>query len=323
LTTVVTLFQRVVAVNAAVLLGAALVLALSPVTVSAHIKLYEALILAAGGLVVLAVNRLLIRRLFGPLEQLTRLARAIDPLRPGRRVEVDRPTAEVEQLVTAVNDMLDRLESERRESGRRALEAQEEERRRVAHELHDEVGQTLTAVLLGLQSLGRDAPPELTQRIATVESTAWAGVEQVRDIARGLRPEALDDFGLRSALVTLAESFGERSGLRIATRLEAPADGLDKARELVVYRVAQEALTNVARHAEAAHAELSLESADGQLVLRVSDDGRGIAARDVPGARGIRGMRERALLVGGTIEIRRCAPRGTEVELTLPLGDHA
>jgi two-component system sensor histidine kinase UhpB len=316
---VLTLFQRVVLVNAVVLVGAGLMLALSPATVSEEIQLYEALILCLGGALVLGIDLLLVRRVFHPLEALTRLAREIDPLQPGRRVVVDRPTAEVAELCDAVNEMLDRLERERRESGRRALEAQEEERRRVAHELHDEVGQTLTAVLLGLDALGGDASPELRARVASVESTARAGVEQLRQIARGLRPEALDDFGLRSALVTLASSFGERSGLRIETQLAARLDELDEARELVVYRVAQEALTNVARHAGAGQVLLAMERAGDAVVLRVRDDGRGIDPGDVPGARGIVGMRERALLVGATLTIRPVAPHGTEVELSVPL----
>jgi two-component system, NarL family, sensor histidine kinase UhpB len=146
----VSLFWRVFAINAAVLVGAVAVLALSPATVSSRINAGEVAVLGAGVLAVLAVNLLAMRRVFGPLEQLTTLMRRVDPLAPGQRIEVERQAAEVAELSHAFNDMLDRLELERRDSGRRALDAQEDERRRMARELHDEIGQTLTGVVLQL-----------------------------------------------------------------------------------------------------------------------------------------------------------------------------
>ncbi len=155
---VVSLFWRVVAINAGGLVFAALVLALSPATVSTRLTIAEAIVLGAGTLLVIAVNVVLLRRVFGPLERLTELMRRVDPLAPGRRIELERPVAEVAELYQSFNTMLDRLEHERRTSGRRALMAQESERRRLARELHDEVGQTLTGVVLQLEGLYRAAP---------------------------------------------------------------------------------------------------------------------------------------------------------------------
>ena len=156
------------------------------------------------------------RRVFGPLERLTALMRRVDPLAPGQRVDLNAPVAEVAELSVAFNDMLDRLERERRDSARRALDAQEEERRRMARELHDEIGQTLTGVVLQLETLERTAPDDLRAPLRSLEASARAAIEEVRELVRRLRPEALDDFGLRSALVSLGSELAEHSGLRVS-----------------------------------------------------------------------------------------------------------
>jgi two-component system sensor histidine kinase UhpB len=313
------LFWRVFAINTGVLVVGALVLALSPASVSNRILVVEALVLTVGVVLVLAVNLLLLRRAFEPLERLTGLMRRVDPLDPGRRLEIHKPVAEVGHLVAAFNDLLDRLERERRDSARRALQAQEDERRRLARELHDEVGQTLTGVALQLDTLAGLVSGDLKPRVVALEESARAGVEEVREIARGLRPEALDDFGLRSALVTLGSAFAEQSGIRIVPALARDLPELDRDDELVVYRVAQESLTNVARHADATRADVILDAQDGAVVLRVRDDGCGIDPRAAASGAGVRGMRERALLVGGSLDITPLQPSGTEVRLALPV----
>jgi two-component system sensor histidine kinase UhpB len=138
----------------------------------------------------------------------------------------------------------------------------------------------------------------------------------VRRIARQLRPEALEDLGLRSALASLASSFGEQAGIQIQRRLE-PDVALSEEQELVIYRVAQEALTNVARHADARRVELSLDDVSGQTVLIVRDDGRGLSPGTLPSSRGIRGMRERAMLIGAQLEINSQPGGGTEIRLSI------
>ncbi len=314
------LFWRVVAINAGGLVAAALVLALSPATISPELAVTEAVVLFAGTLALIAINTVLLRRVFGPLDRLTSLMRRVDPMEPGLRIELDRPAAEVAELCDSFNAMLDRLEHERRASGRRALLAQEGERRRLARELHDEVGQTLTGVVLQLEGLGRMAPSQLAEPVAQLQETARDGVEEVREIVRGLRPQALDEFGLRSALITLAAGVTERSGIRVRTRLSPDVPALEPEQDLAVYRVAQESLTNVARHAGAREAELTLELDDHDaVVLRVTDDGRGIGDSVGEGV-GLGGMRERALLVGGRLVVRRREAAGTEVRLEVPTG---
>ena len=158
------LFRRAVAVNAAVLVAAALLLALSPATVSSTVKLEEWLVLAAGTAVVIVVNLLLLRRVFGPLERLEHVMGRIDPHEPGRRIGVGDPDDEIARVSRAFNAMLDRLERERADSRRRALRAQEAERGRVARELHDEVGQLLTGVVLQLEGLAATVPAAAPRR---------------------------------------------------------------------------------------------------------------------------------------------------------------
>ena len=157
----------------------------------------------------------------------------------------------------AFNEMLDRLEAERRESTRRALMVQEGERQRVARELHDEVGQTLTGVMLQVEGLAAKIPEELRDELDELRETARSGAEDVRRIVRRLRPEALEDLGLPSALAALATAFHDQAGVRVERRLQAGLP-LSEEQELVFYRVAQEALTNVARHAGASRVELQL-----------------------------------------------------------------
>ena len=315
----VSLFWRVVAINAGGLVVAALVLALSPATVSPTLTVAEGAVLTVGTLALIAVNVVLLRRVFEPLARLTAVMRRIDPLEQGRRVELEQSVAEVTDVYRAFNAMLDRLEEERRNSGRRALMAQEGERRRIARELHDEVGQTLTGVVLQLEGVHRAAPADLAEPIELVQETAREGVERVRDIARGLRPQALDEFGLRTALVTLAAGFSERSRLQVHHEVAKVLPRLAPEQDLAIYRVAQECLTNIGRHASATTVELTLAQRDGAVVLEVRDNGRGITDAEASGdGVGLGGMRERALLVGGRLSVRRCPEGGTEVRLEVP-----
>jgi two-component system sensor histidine kinase UhpB len=311
------LLWRVFATNAAIMLLAFVALAVGPVTVSVPVTLTELAVLAAGLVVVLLLNVLALRPALRPLHAVAATMRELDLLEPGRRVPVVGEP-DVAALATAFNEMLERLELERRESARQALLVQERERARVARELHDEVGQTLTAVMLQIESLSGRIPAALGEEFDELRETTRAGAEDVRRIAARLRPEALEDLGLQSALSALATSFGDQARIRIERRLE-PVTSLSAEQELVVYRVAQEALTNIARHAGAQRAELSLGRDDGVVTLRVRDDGRGLPSGALPSSNGIRGMRERAMLIGARLSIGPAAGGGTEVLLRVPV----
>jgi two-component system sensor histidine kinase UhpB len=242
----------------------------------------------------------------------------VDLLSPGRRVEVVHAGADVQAVAQTFNEMLERIESERLESGRMALSIQESERRRVARELHDEIGQTLTAMLLQIEGLSQDVPEHARRELDELRETARTGAEDVRRIAQRLRPEALEELGLQAALLALVRSLSGQSGISIDRNIERELP-LDADDELVVYRVAQEALTNVVRHSGARSASLTLRSDDEHVVLSVSDDGEGIAAAQLDSSFGIRGMRERALLVGATLMIDTAPGQGTTVRLVVPI----
>jgi two-component system sensor histidine kinase UhpB len=268
--------------------------------------------------VVVTANVLVLRRLVGPVQALTALARRIDLTTPGERMPAAEPTSEAGELAATFNDMLARLEAQRREATRRALAAQEAERLRIAQELHDQVGQELTAVLLALSRVQSRAGGALQQELLAVQDVVRASLEDVRRIAVELRPEALDDLGLPSALAVLAERFSERVGLTVSLAIAHDLPELTSEAELVIYRVAQEALTNVARHSGALEAEMSLCQERASLRLTVRDRGRGLRATHAPGT-GMRGMRERAALIGAKLEISSRAPTGCEVRLDVPL----
>jgi two-component system sensor histidine kinase UhpB len=308
----VPLLWRIFLGNALVLGVATTALVLTPVTVSFPAAERELLVLAGGLAVMLAVNYVLLRRAIEPLRRLTEVMRTVDPLEPGRRADLPAGPAEVAELGAAFDQMLDRVESERRESARRALGAQEEERLRIARELHDEVGQALTAVLLQLDRAAAEAQP--AERIIEAREAARATLEEVRAIARNLRPEALDDLGLAAALRQLCNE-AERSGVEVERRISSEVR-LSPEVEVVVYRVAQEALTNVLRHAAAERLVCVLEPSGAGAELRVIDDGRG-RGDSAPGS-GLQGMRERAVLTGATLEISSPASGGTCVSLRVP-----
>ncbi len=311
------LFWRLFAAYAAVGAIAVSVLVVAPISVSVPTASREILVLLVGFAIALAVFLVVLRRVLAPLERLTRLMRRIDPLTPGRRLETVDGDAEVVALTNAFNEMLDRLETERRESALRALAAQEAERRRIARELHDEIGQTLTGLVLRTETIARRAPPELRDELEGMREAARRGAEDVRTIARRLRPEALDELGLRSALVALSASVVEQSALDVERSLDGDLD-LTPDQELVIYRVAQEGLTNVVRHASASRVQLLLRGDADGVSLIVRDDGIGLPADAEADPTGIRGMRERALLIGGELVIREARPRGTELRLWLP-----
>jgi two-component system, NarL family, sensor histidine kinase UhpB len=311
------LFWRLFAAYAAVGALAVSILVLAPISVSVPTATREIVVLLVGFAIALGVFLVILRRVLAPLERLTRLMRRIDPLAPGRRIDTDGADAEVAALTEAFNDMLDRLESERRESALRALAAQESERRRIARELHDEIGQTLTGLVLRTETIARRAPSEIRAELEGVRETARRGAEDVRTIARRLRPEVLDELGLRSALVALSASVAEQSGLELERSLDGDLR-LSAEQELVIYRVAQEGLMNVVRHARASRAQLVLRGEDEGVALIVRDDGIGMPAEADADPTGIRGMRERALLIGGELVIRSAPPRGTELRLWLP-----
>ncbi|MBP5936404.1 sensor histidine kinase [Streptomyces sp. LBUM 1476] len=308
------LFWRMFCLNAVGLVVAAALL-LGPVTVSTPVLPAEALVVAAGLGVLLVANAVVLRIGLAPLGRLGRAMASADLLQPGGRAVVSGPV-ETAELIMTYNAMLDRLEAERAASAGRALSAQESERHRIARELHDEVGQTLTAVLLQLKRVADRGPDELREEIGQAQEATRAGLDEIRRIARRLRPGVLDELGLVSALRSLAAEFTTH-GLTVRRDLAPGLPPFPEESELVIYRVAQEALTNTARHAAADRADLSLRAVPGGAELVVRDNGKGF--RGAAEGAGIPGMRERALLVGARLTLGDAPGGGAEVRLRIPV----
>jgi two-component system sensor histidine kinase UhpB len=310
------LYARVVAVNTAVLLAAVLALILTPATVSFPVAAKQGFILALGVAVMVLADAVLLRVSFKGLARLVRRMETLDVLQPQQRLH-EVGGRETRALIGGFNTMLGHLEAERRDSTRRTLTALESERRRIGQELHDEIGQRLTGILLQLERIRDEAPDDLQARIAAVQDEERAALDEVGAMAWQLRPGILDDLGLLSALDALVGTLEEHGEVRILAELPAGLPQLSSEVELVVYRIAQEALTNALRHSGASMIELELAVTDRGLSLRVADDGRGLAGAEIEGP-GIRGMRERALLVGGRLRIASRRGQGTQVRLDVP-----
>jgi two-component system sensor histidine kinase UhpB len=311
------LFTQVLVVNA-VLLGAVAIIAGAIAGLSAGEVVAIAVLAVVAGA---AANAILLRHRFAPLEDLIDEMERVDLSRPGSllpgSIDGVGETEEVERIELAFLRMMRRLEAERRRAGSAALQAQEEERARVARDLHDEVNQSLTGLLLRLEAVRSAAPPGLEAELAETKGLANQAMRELLDLARRLRPTALDDLGLAAAIAGLVERLGEGE---VEATFEIEGDFADLAddAQLVVYRVAQEALLNAARHSGAGHVAVTLHRGPDGVELAVADDGRGFAFDQSERGLGIGGMRERALLVGGELTIESRPDAGTTVRLTIP-----
>jgi two-component system sensor histidine kinase UhpB len=282
--------------------------------------LRQFLVLVAAILTTVLANNFVMRRRFAPLESLTRTMARVDLTAPGTRAQPSAgEPADVARLRESFNLMLSRLESERLGTAAAVLRAQESERARVARDLHDEVNQALAAVSIRLAATAESAPPQLAAELAETQRLATQAMRELLGLARDLRPAALDDHGLLPALRTQVRLFGERFAIPAQFEADGTRAVLGEFEQLVVYRVVQEALSNIARHAHAAGVKVAVTGCDGpQVRVTIADDGGGFdpdRLRD--GACGLAGMRERAMLAGGRMDVRTTPGAGTTIELTL------
>ncbi|MFE7093013.1 HAMP domain-containing sensor histidine kinase [Streptomyces erythrochromogenes] len=307
------LYWRIFLLNAGVL-AVAVALLLGPVTVSTPILFGEALVLLGGLAAMLVINAVLLRVGLAPLARLNRAMATADLLKPGTRPTVTG-RGEIAALTRTFNAMLDRLGAERAASSGRVLTAQEGERKRIAQELHDEIGQTLTAVLLQLKHAADRAPEPVRTDLHQTQEATRASLDEIRRIARRLRPGVLEELGLHSALRSLVGEF-TTPRLGVTAHITPGLPHLDPATELVLYRVAQEGLTNAARHSGATRVEVHLRPMPrGGIRLLVRDNGHGLG--EAPEGAGIRGMRERALLIGAELYVGTGPYGGTQVRLDI------
>lgn len=280
----------------------------------------------------LLMNWLVLRAAFQPLLRLEETADAI------RRGEHDRRAPRSRLSDPAIGRTIDTFNAMLAEQGRqraelaalssRTLSAQEEERRRIARELHDETAQELTALLVQIRLAADGSREPLTrERLTGLRAATSRALAGVRRIARELRPTILDDLGLAEAVRAYANESLARSGTRAHVSTTGSAARLDPTRELVLYRVIQEALSNVAKHAEASRVDVVIGQYGDSVVASVTDTGHGFQPRRTvtPTGQGLGllGMRERLALVGGHLEIESSPGAGTVVRATVPLGASA
>jgi len=267
-----------------------------------------------------AVNIWLLSRRFEPLGRLVTEMENADLSKPPEAPVVVAGSRDVVSLERSFHSMLERLEAERRHAANTALGAQERERERIARDLHDEVNQALTALLLRLEAVRRQSDdPDTAAELAEIGDLISRAMRELLDLARGLRPTTLDDLGLEAALATLVEDAGREAGIVAGFEAEGAVAALPEDLQLVTYRVAQEAVTNVVQHADAEHMRVRLIGTGDAIELRVSDDGRGYEGGRDSERLGIAGMRERALLCGGELRVESAHGAGTRVTLRADL----
>jgi two-component system sensor histidine kinase UhpB len=324
-----TLLTQVLAVNAVLVgLTAAIAAIVARNRLADAASLNGLLLIGLAAASAILLNSILLRRRLRPIHQLVETMDRVDLSRPGRRADPSSGAPrEVCRLTASFNHMLERVELERRDAGLAVLQAQEAERQRIAQDLHDEVNQALTAILLRLSATMSDAPESMRRELEETRSLAQRAMNELLTLARQLRPTALDDHGLIAALASQVRDFSDRTGIEARFDRHGTLPDLSGPEQLVIYRVTQESLSNAAQHAGASRVDVGL-SFVGATVLTVSDDGAGFVAGSGAGARngrvkgrpgglGLSGMRERALLVGGHLTIFSRPGQGTTVELTM------
>jgi two-component system sensor histidine kinase UhpB len=331
------LFEKVILANCLMLIGEALAgLWVTSHNLEAHHYLIDTGFIVVATLLGILVNVALMRASFRPLFSLLRTIRAVSAGNTQTRAANMPPGSEIGELASAFNSMLDRLEQTRREQAMLILQAQEEERRRLALELHDESGQNLSALLVHTEILSQslqaipetaitqDAREQLRGGLQQLNRLTQGTLDNIRILAQQLRPSVLDDLGLHAAFRWLAEDSRQRLQLPVELHLEYVEDILRKQDlgalyETTLFRIAQESLTNAARHGHAKHISLSLVQDQHSIRLQVRDDGSGFEFSEKHTGLGIAGMRERASLLGGKLIITSQPGHGTTVEACLPL----
>ncbi len=331
------LFEKVILVNTCMLVCEALAgLWVTSHSLESHHYLIDTAFLVVATLSSLLINILLLRASFRPLFNLLRTIRAVGAGKTSLRAVDIATDSEIGELALAFNGMLDQLELSRRQQAVLILQAQEEERRRLARELHDESSQNLTALLVHTEVLRKTlqnasqalSSQKVNEQIQTglqqLSQLTQTTLENIRMLALQLRPGVLDDLGVEAAFRWLADDCRQRLHLAVELHMDGLEETLREQEHSALYattlfRIAQECLTNAARHGQAQHVVITCERASALLHIYVSDDGRGFDTTGAPAGLGITGMRERAALLGGQIAITSQPGKGTAVEACFPL----
>jgi two-component system sensor histidine kinase UhpB len=361
------LFEKAILANSLMLIGEALAgLWVTSHNLETHHYLIDTGFIVLATLLGLSINTLLLRVSFRPLFSLLHTIREVSAGAVQKRALTTSSDTEIAELASAFNSMLDRLEAAHREQAMLTLQAQEEERRRLALELHDESSQNLTALLVhaevlsqSLQALPDTAITDATRAqlnsgLTYLTNLTQHTLDNIRTLAQQLRPSVLDDLGLHAAFRWLAEDGRQRLQLAVELHIDDVEESLraqhvnDQTKrkypgdhkcppshtapphlisppasslhfETALFRIAQESLTNIARHAHAHHVTISLTQDHEYICLEVIDDGIGFDTSQQHSGLGIFGMHERAALLGGTVFIQSQPGQGTTIRALLPL----
>jgi two-component system sensor histidine kinase UhpB len=326
LLTLSTFYKVLLANSAIVLVGALAGTAITAARVRDHpganvAELMAAFVLA-GIVISVAVNAVVLRAALSPLLRIERTIQAVRAGRTDARVPGGMLTdPEIERLGETLNAMLDELQRARERQttlATQVISAQEEERRRIARELHDDTAQSLTSLLLYAKALEEgEQRPAVREALSAIREEVGRSLDGVRRLARELRPSTLDDLGLAAALDWHVQEFGRRTGLGVRFENSCSGVRLSPAIELALFRVAQEALTNVIKHAEARSATVRLICSDHLVSLCIHDDGHGFDVAGTPAGVGLYSMRERVSLIRGAFTITS-STHGTEVRAEVP-----
>jgi two-component system sensor histidine kinase UhpB len=328
------LFEKVILVNSVMLIVEAIAgLWVTSHNIEAHHYLIDTSFIVSATLFTLFINALLLRASFRPLFHLLATIRQVSTGNTQARAVSSSTSGEIGELASAFNSMLDRLEAARQEQTMLIIQAQEEERRRIALELHDDAGQNLTALLIHTEILSQQFQmlPEsatndairqqLTGELQQLTRLTQQTLENIRLLSQQLRPSVLDDLGLLAALRWLVEDSQQRLQLDVACKIEGikQDSSFPHAYETALFRIAQESLTNIARHARTQKAEILLKQDRQSIHLRISDQGCGYDPATIHKGSGIVGMRERAELLKGRLLLHTQPGHGTAIEAIIPL----
>ncbi len=319
---------RVLIANCVVLLvGALLGTAIAAERHGSIFPLLTGGIVAMGLLTSLVVNFVLLKIAFLPLTRLRDTMRQVEAGNLKLRAPVSGYDPDADALAATFNHMLTTLDELSKSRAAQILRAQEAERKRIARELHDETSQALTSLLISLKVLENDLAdrPAAQEQVSQVRALAHETLRAIRNMSIDLRPSALDDLGLLPALRWYIREYQQKVNITVDFMVSGFHERPGNEIETALYRIVQEALTNIARHAQASKVVITLTEDDGHAHAVIQDNGKGFdeaAHFKVPAAKrglGLEGMRERVMLLSGTIDIASRPGAGTTIELDLPL----
>lgn len=289
---------------------------------------FVALFLASGLALSILTNYLLVKIAFRPLDDVSDTMKAIRAGHRGIRVPEVTDDPQIEELSKSLNSMLNTMDMQRKKAAASVIKAQEEERKRIARELHDETSQSLTGLVIGIrmvQEIVPDYMPDVQERLENINDLAHATLNEVHTMAVRLRPSVLDDLGLAAALRSYAKEYTENTGIPVEMQLLGMSHRLTPELETVLYRVIQEALTNVARHSNATSCRVTLRRKEQVVQVVIEDNGQGFDSQTVMlsdekgHGLGLHGMKERIELVGGSLEFDARPAKGTTIFIEVPL----